>query len=434
MGKYTIYGEKIDFEIQKQLDKIINVIINTINPISIILIGGFGRGEGGIIYKNKKFIPINDYDIYVITSKKYSDKLIEKMCEKASESIDKKCIDFYDYSRDMKYDIEKTFYPDIRVLTLSELKKLPPFLKYFELRNSIVIYGKDIIKKIPDIQIKEIPSPEGFRFLMNRLSLMIMHFPYSAFKKLSQKDRERIINFNSKTALSCAEALLFYSKKFVPSYYKRAKILEKTFKKDFPELFLKIPDLPKIVNKYTNQKLKPNYKLIKSPIEDWFKIRDYGIEIIRYLIYKFTKKKAKNIENLAYILNKTYSKKYLKDYIKVKFKIKNSFLLSILVYPANFVLNLLYIQRIKSTKKRFLFSPLKHPLIPPDLKLFPSTILIISSINKNGEIDYRLFNKSRAYFKQIFFDNQEIYKNKDWEEMRKNFGTAFNIYGFQKLI
>lgn len=434
MGKYTVYGKKVDLEIQKQLDKIIKVIVNHINPLSIILIGGFGRGEGSIIYKNKKFIPINDYDIYVVTSKKYSNELIEKTCEEASRSIDKRCIDFYDYTQDMEYDIEKTFYPDIRVLTLSELKTLPAFLKYFELKNSLVIYGENVINKIPDIKLNDIPSPEGFRFLMNRISLMIMHFPYSAFTKLSEKDKERIINFNSKTALSCAEALLFYSKKFVPSYEKRSEILKETFKMDFLELSKRIPELPGIVEKYTNQKLKPDYEKIKNPIKDWFIIRNYAIEIIRFLLFQFTGIEMKDIKEIIYTLNKIYPRYYIKNYIKSKFKIRNNILLNILNPPANFVLNVLYIKRIFDIKRNLCLSPLKHPFVPPDLKIFPAAILIISSLNKNGLIESRLFNKSRNYLNQVYFDNPKIYENNNWEEMRKTFGTIFNIYGFQKLI
>ncbi|MFW9881989.1 MAG: hypothetical protein ACFFG0_53680, partial [Candidatus Thorarchaeota archaeon] len=399
-----------------------------------ILIGGFGRGEGSIIYKKKKFIPINDYDIYVVTSKKYPNALIEQMCKKASEAINKKCINFYDYSEDMEYDIEKTFYPDIRVLTLSELRKLPPFLKYFEIKNSTVIYGENVIKEIPNFNIKEIPDSEGFRFLMNRICLMIMHFPFSALKNLDEKNKERIINFNMKATLSCAEALLLLSKKFTASYIERAEILKKTYKKDFPELSQKIPELPKLVNKYTNQKLKPDYKNIENPLRDWFVIRDYSVEIIRFLLYNFTGTEIKNMRKLTHTMNKTYSRDYIKGYIKGKFGINNKILLNILNYPANYVLNLLYIKRIFDIKRKLCLSPLKHPFIPPDLKIFPAAIFIISSLNGDGSINERLFNESQRYLGQVYFDYPEIYKNKDWEGMRRIFGTIFNLYGFQKLI
>jgi len=300
--------------------------------------------------------------------------------------------------------------------------------------GSITIYGKNVINEFPEFNIDDIPLPEGFRFLMNRLSLMIMHMPYSSLKKTTENNQERIINFNMKTALSCAEALLLYSKKFVASYKKRSEIFKKTYEKDFPELYKKIPHIANLVDKYTKQKLKPNYKLVKSFIDDWFILRDYSAEILKFLLFKFTGKKAGNIEELSQIINKIYPKYYLKEYIKTKLKVRNNFLLSLLVKPANLTLNLLYTKRISQIKKKIFLNSLKHPFIPPDLKLFPATVLFIFALNKQGKINQELFNKARIYFNQVYPDNSNIYKNTNWEEMRKDFGTAFNIYGFQKLI
>jgi len=435
MGKYTAYGKEVDSKIQSQLDSICKVIIKYLNPVSILLIGGFGRGEGSVIFKKGKFIPINDYDLYAITEKDYSSEVIEKMCTEASESIGKRCIDFHDYSKDMVYSIEKTFYPDIRVMTLNSLRKLPPFLKYYEIKySSSVIYGKDILSQMPNFKITEVPNQDGLRFLMNRLSLMIMHFSPKFIKNTSPSDRERVINFNSKTALSCAEALLLYSRKFVSSYGKRAEILEKTFSRDFPELAKKIPKLPKIIRKYTNQKIKPDYNSIKEYIQDWFDLRDYSLEILNFLILKFTGKKAESPEELAKIMNIYYPMSYLKNYLKAKFNLKSNFLVSFLNPFANISLNLIYSRTLSSSTKRINLSPLLHPLSPPDMKIFPAAILIISSLNRDGTINSELFLKSRKYLKQVYPDNPKIYDKLDWEEMRKTFGTAFNLYGFQRLI
>ncbi len=435
MKKYTAYGKKVDLEVQKQLDKICKIIVKYTNPISIILIGGFGRGEGSIIYKKGKFIPINDYDIYAITSKNFPNEIMEKICIEASESIGKKCINFNDFSEDMEYSIEKTFYPDIRVINISEIKKLPPFLKYFEIKyGATTIYGEDIIKDIPKFNIRDVPRSEGFRFLMNRLSLMIMHFPYSVFSGLTESDKERLINFNMKTALSSAEALLLYSKKFVASYEKRSEILKKTYKKDFKDLYKKIPNLPEIVERYTEQKLRPNYNQIKDPIDDWFILRDYAGEIIKFLLLKFTGKEAKSVKDVSKTINKVFFRFYIKDYLRVKYNITNDFILSLLKYPADFVLNLLFIKKIFDSKNKFYFGPLKHPFIPIDLKVFAAAFLIISSLERDGNINKELFEKATKYLKQIYPIDSKFYKDLNWEKMREAYGTIFNMYGFQKLI
>jgi len=158
---------------------------------------------------------------------------------------------------------------------------------------------------------------------------------YSNFKKLDQNNKERIINFNIKTAFGCAEALLTFSRKFAPSYKGRANIFEKTYKKDFPELAGKIPGLAKLIKKYTSLKLRPDYNSINDPVKDWFLLRDYSTHVVKFLLYKFTKVKSDSVEELTKNLYSIYRKEYLKNYLAVKFKIKNYYLLSVLVFPSN---------------------------------------------------------------------------------------------------
>lgn len=434
MGKYTVYGKNIDSKIQAQLDKICKVIANRINPISILLIGGFGRGEGSIIMKKNKFIPINDYDIYAITQNKVSNPVLERISLEASRAIGKKGINFEDFTEDMEYDVETTFYPDIRVITLAELKKLPPFLKYYEIKyGATTIYGKNILHMIPEMDINNVPSPEGFRFLMNRISLSIMHLPHSVFKEISTSDKERLINFNSKVAFALAESLLIYSRKYQVGYKKRADILKKTYNSDFPELHNEFPKLPEIVSKYTNQKLKPNYKKIKDPLKDWFLLREYSFEVVRYLLFKFIGKKAKSVRDVSKLFIKEYPKYYLREYIQQKFKIPNV-LSNLLVYPANFVLNLLFILRIFESKKKLSLTPITKPFVSPDMKIFSGAFSLIHSIDKKGELDPLLFSKSWESLNTLYPIPKQIKQNPNWESSRELFGTIFNLYGFQRLI
>ena len=75
MGKYTAYGEKVDEYIKKNyLDKIVASFVKDCNPISIILFGGFGKGEGRIQAINGKPVPFNNFDFYIVTGQKISDE------------------------------------------------------------------------------------------------------------------------------------------------------------------------------------------------------------------------------------------------------------------------------------------------------------------------------------------------------------------------
>ncbi|HID26777.1 MAG TPA: hypothetical protein EYP22_02885, partial [Methanosarcinales archaeon] len=54
MGKYTVYkDEKVDVKVEADLNHIVTKVISSWNSIqSIILVGGFGRGEGSVLVQN----------------------------------------------------------------------------------------------------------------------------------------------------------------------------------------------------------------------------------------------------------------------------------------------------------------------------------------------------------------------------------------------
>ncbi len=69
MSKYTIIDDPAaDIIIDSELSIIVNNLKDLLGPWieSILLIGGFGRGEGGVQLKNGNYIPANDYDILVV--------------------------------------------------------------------------------------------------------------------------------------------------------------------------------------------------------------------------------------------------------------------------------------------------------------------------------------------------------------------------------
>ena len=67
--KFTIHdSQDIYHRISSDLDLITQIILNKFTNIeSIVLAGGFGRGEGSVLIVDNDIQPINDYDIYIIT-------------------------------------------------------------------------------------------------------------------------------------------------------------------------------------------------------------------------------------------------------------------------------------------------------------------------------------------------------------------------------
>ena len=84
---YTVYGPEVNEAIQSDLDKITETILSQINPVSIILFGGFGKGEGSVEVLNNSITPLNDYDLYVVTPGQISDSIMEKIGMACSSNI-----------------------------------------------------------------------------------------------------------------------------------------------------------------------------------------------------------------------------------------------------------------------------------------------------------------------------------------------------------
>mgnify|MGYP001609228625 CR=1 FL=1 len=93
MGKYTDFNEKVDDYIKKNyLDKIVASFVRDCKPISIILFGGFGKGEGSLQVTDGKPVPFNDFDLYIVTEKKLSaDELKTSLPNEFLDAFDAPC-------------------------------------------------------------------------------------------------------------------------------------------------------------------------------------------------------------------------------------------------------------------------------------------------------------------------------------------------------
>src|SRR3989344_4857346 len=139
MNKYTALGIEIDKEIQKQLNIVAEEINKEIHDVkSIIVYGGFGRGEGSVKKVNDKYYPANDFDVYVITEKKAEGDLLDNIARRVAQRLGSKGIEFNKF--DKNWSFENNFYLDLKCLTLGELRKLVPMIRYYELRNSSNIF------------------------------------------------------------------------------------------------------------------------------------------------------------------------------------------------------------------------------------------------------------------------------------------------------
>lgn len=407
MPKYTAYNEKVDEYIKKNyLDKIVESFVRDCNPISIILFGGFGKGEGSVQAIDGKPVPFNDFDFYIITEKKLSEEELDKISMNASKEIGMGGLEVA-YFPEEGYDSNRFFHVDVRCIPYSELGKLMKTQRYYELKyGSQVIYGnKDVLDKINEIKPDEIPVSDGLRNLFNKLHTMLLGLQ----KEYNEEQKKIRIFWSYKCYISICEALLILDKKFAPTSMERTRIFSEIYEKDFPDLHEKIPNLAEKVKKSTEFKLKPNFKINHE------KLWEIALKDI-LIVFEYYIKKMTNSDDISTAINKILPYIYFKPYLKHKIGIN--------FFPAQYRLNWGYFNILKKQDKIY-FSPL-FTWKDIGLRLI-LPIYFLLKFKEDGNVNY--LNKAYVELKKFI-----KVEKKDFWYLKERALKAYGLYYEQRLL
>jgi len=274
MGKYTVYkDEKVDVKVEADLNHIVTKVISSWNSIqSIILVGGFGRGEGSVLVQNGVIKPLNDYDLVIVSKKKLTGKKLHKISTGLADELE---ID----------------YVDLGFMHPKQLASLPPTMFNYDMKyGSKVIYGdRTVLDKIPNYSPKDVPLWEGVRLLFNRMAGMLGGISIEHFsRELTDKERKYLINQINKALLACIDALLLCKNRYSHLYQQKLKM----FKELYPS-----SELIELAEIATEFKLKPSYGLYNGDLikDYWFKTVDALKETYLYVMEIYLDRKFNNL-------------------------------------------------------------------------------------------------------------------------------------------
>jgi predicted nucleotidyltransferase len=400
MLKYTV-SKKADRKIQYDLDIIKRIIIKRINPISIILFGGFGKGEGSFEIVKGKTLPLNDYDLYIIAKEKISDKILDEVGKECSKAIGRGGLEFVETPHEV-YDKNRFFHVDLRCLTLNELKRLKKTNRTYELKHaSTVIYGRDLRNKIKNFSL---PISEAFRYLMNPACQLLVCMDSRRLKNRFKGDEKFLAgHYINKVYLSCASSLLISARRFSPTYTGTNKAFQKAYGKKFPKLARK-------VNEATKFKLsKPGTgKKEENIIKKWFEARDDLTFTLNYLANKHLNIKTNDIRELIKKIYKKLPYTYFTPYLPFPLAV---------AFPAQYFLNILYFIRTRYARALLSWRDV-------GIKIFLAAFLLLHA--SDDKITLKDANKYIRTFAEP--------KSQAWEDLRAALLYAFDKYFSQKLI
>ncbi len=395
MAKYTTSG-KADKKIEKDLKKVNEVIIKELNPISIILFGGLGKGEGSL-YKGELF---NDIDMYVVTKEKVPEKRLEEVGIMASKAINAGGIEFIEKSDEL-YDAKKFFHVDLRCIKYSEIPKLKKTTRAFEIKySSQILYGKDI-RPLIKVEKKDLSLSEGIRHLFNKSCFLLMTVDERRLKGKFLKDEKKYLIYHCvKTFLGCAEALLLAKKDDAPTYSGRNILFNKHYGNEFPEWAKK-------VDFATKMKMNLKFESVKEPLKFWKEARDFLDFTLKYIAKNNLKIEFKTRTELARKLYKKLPYVYFEPYIP----------LNKITFLSQYFLNLLYFKKTKYWKTLLTWRD-------PGIRIFFPAYLLLFSLEEEG-----LKEEAEKYLKKLV-----KVKGNSWEELREGTLKAYGMYYSQKLL
>ncbi|HLC55055.1 MAG TPA: hypothetical protein VJJ75_00820 [Candidatus Nanoarchaeia archaeon] len=304
---FTTHNKKIEAMVQEKAGIVTKIIVQELNPLSVLMFGSFGKGEGTILNRKDLF---NDFDIYIITERKIPDSELDRVGKKASAAIGMGGGEFIE-TDGTGYQRKKFFHVDLRAILLKDLPKLKPTTRTYEIKHSTqLLHGKDY-RDIIDISEKDLPLSEGWRHMINKSCLLLLAMDEQRLKGKFRKDEKLIaIYYALKTFMACAEALLLLRKRFSGTYRGRAALFKKAYGKEMPKLARQVEFATKIKCDFQPAK-------IKDAVEFWKAARDAMYFTIRYMAQSDLKIFSTSKEELMRGIYKKLPLKYHVPYLSI---------------------------------------------------------------------------------------------------------------------
>lgn len=399
--------ELITKKIEHDLKIVCEEILAVVKPVSIILFGGFGRGEGVVHVEDNdsSVVVARDYDTLLVVKKKLPPAMIYQISANIHKRLGRSnplaaaTTGSVDYLMEMGTGVSLVQY------TLNDLLYFRDTKTYEIKTGSKLLWGEDIRKKIP-LRPEDLSSWNGIRFLLRRPPGLSACFSHEFLTNApNEKEKEAIYTECSRVYLDGGVLLTILLKNYQPNFLERSKVITASLATALPDLAEKIPDLVEKVVFFTNLKLFPDEKKYNAidPVKLWFDTRkDLGI-ILSYFMEHHLGERAEGWAELFDRYNTRMNREFVDElayfYLKKRFKIASK--------PLARLANIAY-QRLFSLKYVVKLYKKEHTFLPRALNVFPtfrvntSALMLYFSLREDGTLDRDLYGSFIKSLSRIY--------------------------------
>lgn len=269
---FTIHKNcRIDELVQSHLSIISNRLTREFpNVVALILVGGFGRGEGGVIISQDNIRPVNDYDIVMIVENNTELQRLREIRQALAQKLN-------------------IWWVDISVYQKDKLRRLPFSMYVHDLKyGNYVFYGdKDITLLIPEMDSRKMPLVEVEIEFFTRMWCFLGPFSVEFLgRQLTSDEAFFLANQMSKALLTCSDAYLLLKGAYHHSYAERLERLTKLY----PEK----KDLHPLIKWATDFKLRPATQIELNLIDMYFNVKKVYLETMFFFVCQMYRKKFQN--------------------------------------------------------------------------------------------------------------------------------------------
>ena len=433
-----IYVQNVSSEVNNQIDQQLRIIAKTILRSthklgyalgfqSILITGGFGKGEGSIkLTASGKVVCRRDFDIVCIVNRKPSSKAMDEIEDQVYRSLG------IPNPISSSFERGQNFVVDLLFLRKNDL--IYPDIKFYDMKAaSQVLWGEDI-RGINPFTKKDVPISSGLRVLFEKVIGLLGYFSinYVDSKEPTSEEKEYLLSECHKTFIEIGTALCILAGKYEPRFAKRAKILKDFYQVKFPRIAEVLPDLPKKVLEYTNLRLNPeSLHVEEDPIDLWFITRNYLKETLKFYAETYAGKSIstwKNFPKLTTAIASEYYKPFLGPFLNNRLHLSNPHLLHLAAFLYQGLTNLEYSYVTTLRGEGNLLKPLKNWHISPSLKYFTAAALLLFSLDRDGNVEKVLLKTAQEELDKCVYVHLPSFDKRSWEKLRIRLLKARDLY------
>lgn len=208
--RYTLDGDAdVEARIERDQRLIAEAVTAVIDParfVALVMMGGYGRGEGGYVSIDGEPAPYNDYDYFVVvanTDSAVRAALAQGLAEAAN-----------------RLESEVGVEVDFALLRAERLRAAEFSLMNAEMRwgHRVVAGDQNVLSAMRPMPFHRLPPGEITRLMLNRGSLLLMNQRRLQQGGLSAAEREVHFKYLFKAVLACGDARLARFGRYHPSY------------------------------------------------------------------------------------------------------------------------------------------------------------------------------------------------------------------------